>query len=83
MLDEYIETANNTNDFIKHAGVYFANMEKNIRTLHKTGYRSCQYSSFAYQFIPFNSFEEVVAFENKHTDMTPFRRCGNCFRKQR
>lgn len=81
MLDKYIITVRGRKDFEKKAKEYFVNMTCAIRTLHKTNNQSCYHSHFAASFITFSSMAEIEDFENTHMDSTPFRRCGNCFRK--
>ena len=81
MLDEYIISAKNNKEFQSQASRYFVNMENNLRTLHKTGFKRCPYSKGAYRFLSFDTLDSVQEFEKNHKDMTPFRRCGNCFKR--
>ena len=81
MLTTDIITVANKAEFDRYTKKYFVNMCKNIRTLHITNNSKCHYSDFAIKFIPFSSLEEVAEYEVAHSDATPFRRCGNCFRK--
>ena len=78
MLEEYILVAHRKKEFDEQVKEYFVNMEKNVRTLHKTG--KCYWANYAYKFITFSSLDEVKEFEKTHRNATPFKRCGNCFR---
>ena len=82
MLDKDVILVGSKNEFdtrcIKR---YFVNMYKNVRTLHMKGCTSCQYSTFAEAFIAFDSLKEVEEYEETHKNATPFKRCGNCFKK--
>ncbi len=80
MLDKDIIIANNKREFDEKVKSYFVNMEKNIRTLHKT--RGCYWANHASRFITFSSLSEVEQYEKQHKDATPFRKCGNCFKKR-
>ena len=66
----------------KCTGDYFVNMANNVRTLHKKNNSLCMHSSLSFEFIPFISLEDVKAYEELHKDATPFKRCGNCFKKR-
>lgn len=80
MLDKDIIYVQGKADFDRLVKNYFVNMENNIRTLHRTN--GCYYGKCASKFITFDSMEEVEKYEAIHPDATPFRRCGNCFRKR-
>ena len=80
MLEKYIKIAKSGNEFTNQADKYFVNMSNNMRTLHITGCKSCQYSTYAYRFITFSAIQEVENFEKSHMYDTPFRKCRNCFR---
>lgn len=82
MLDKDIVSGLRGGEFQSSVGEYFVNMTGYIRTLHKTNCKSCPHSSWAYSFISFNSLKEVEEYEKAHKDATPFRRCGNCFKKR-
>ena len=81
MLDEYILEAKNKEEFQSKVSNYFVNMDNNLRTLHITGCKQCQYSNWAFRFISFDTLESVIEFESNHKNYTPFRKCGNCFGK--
>ena len=80
MLDKDTICVSGKKDFDKYVKEYFVNMEKNVRTLHKTG--GCQWAKCASKFIPFSSMEEVEQYERLHADATPFKKCGNCFKRR-
>ncbi|WP_026524717.1 hypothetical protein [Butyrivibrio sp. MB2005] len=80
MLDKDIIVASTHKEFADNVKEYFVNMEKNIRTLHRTN--GCQWAKGAYKFITFSSLDEVEKYEIEHKDATPFRRCGNCFKRR-
>ena len=68
MLETYTKK-----DFTKNAKNYNVNMGKGLRTLHKKG--GCYYSYGLWQFIPFDTIEEVEHFEKIHN--VNFLRCKN------
>ncbi len=80
MLEKNTIIVSSKREFDKKVKSYFVNMENNMRTLHKTG--NCYYANCAYKFITFDSMDEVEKYEKEHKDATPFRRCGNCFKKR-
>ena len=83
MLDSDIKVAKNKKAFEKNCTEdLFVNMTKSVRTLHKKGNPSCQYSDYAFEYIPFKTLKEVERYEKNHADATPFKRCGNCFKKR-
>ncbi len=82
MLDKDTLMASGKKEFDQKAKEFFVNMQGNVRTLHKTNNKSCPHSKCAYSFLTFSTIEEVVAYEKKHMDATPFKRCGNCFKKR-
>lgn len=79
MLDEFKRIAHNRKGFNEQVGRYFVNMQGNRRTLHITECPKCQRSTYAYEFITFDTLDEVAKFEDEHRDDTPFIRCRNCF----
>ena len=80
MLNADVINVYSKEEFDQNVKALFVNMQNNVRTLHKTG--GCYYATYANQFIPFSSLEEVMQYESKHHDATPFKRCGNCFKKR-
>ena len=82
MLDSDIVNAQNKKQFDLKEGQLFVNMNERVRTLHIAYCRSCQYSTYAFKYIPFSSLQEVEEYEKSHKDATPFKRCGNCFGKR-
>ena len=60
-------------DFNKNSGNYNVNTYKQSRMVHKKG--GCYYSK-PYQFIPFDTIEEIKEFERKHD--IQFTYCQNC-----
>ena len=83
MLNSDIKTANGGKAFGEECTTeFFVNMTKNVRTLHRKNCPSCQYSNYAYEYIPFRSLRDVEEYEKAHKDATPFKRCGNCFKKR-
>jgi hypothetical protein len=83
MLDNDIKVANSKKDFEKNCKEeFFVNMTKSVRTLHKKDNPSCHYSGYAFEYIPFKTLKDVERYEEKHADATPFKRCGNCFKKR-
>ncbi len=81
MLEEFALIAAGKKEFDAQVKNYFVNMTNNTRTLHKTYQRSCPYSKCSYKYITFDTLEEVKEFEKRHLNATPFKRCGNCFKK--
>ena len=81
MLDKDIVVATSKKEFDAATDILFVNMCNNMRTLHKTYNKSCPYSKCASRFIPFSGIEEVEVYERQHKDSTPFKKCGNCFKK--
>ncbi len=80
MLDKDIIIAKGKKEFDKEAKEFFVNMQGNVRTLHKTNYKSCPWSKNAYSFLTFSNIDEVEKYEKNHKNATPFKRCGNCFK---
>lgn len=80
MLDKDIICVSGKKEFDKYVKDYFVNMQNNTRTLHKTN--GCHCAKCATRFITFSSLEEVKSYEKQHSDATPFKRCGNCFKKR-
>lgn len=68
MLEEYTQK-----DFKKNAKNYNVNIGKGFRTLHKKN--GCHCSTPLWEFIPFDSLEEVERFEKEHN--VNFMRCKN------
>lgn len=79
MLEKEIISAQDKEEFEKKTKKYFVNMYENARTLHVTNNKSCPHSKFAYSFLTFSTMDEVLEFERKNKNATPFRRCGRCF----
>ena len=67
-------------EFDNKVSNYFVNMTNNARTLHKA--YGCYYAKMAYNFITFDTLEDVAEYEKLYQDATPFRKCGNCFKKR-
>ena len=61
--------------FKKDYGNYNVNVYKHSRMVHKKD--GC-YCSEPYQFIPFNSLEEIYEFENKYDIQFTFCRNSKC-----
>lgn len=80
MLDKDTIVVIGKTEFDKQVKELFVNMTSNVRTLHKTNFKSCPYSKMSNRFITFSNMKEVDAYERTHKDATPFKRCGNCFR---
>ena len=76
-LQEYVIRGGDGKVFQKRSKDYNVNMTKQQRTLHKKG--NCPYSKGMWEFIPFDTLEDVEKFEKEH--VVKFRRCGNCFRQ--
>lgn len=70
MLEEFKKR-----NFEKNHGDYNVNMCGDIRSLHKKD--GCYYSKGMYEFIPFQTLEEVKKFESLHR--VNFRFCKLCF----
>ena len=70
-------------EFDRNVKDLFVNMTGNIRTLHKTNYKSCQYSKMSNSFITFSTEEEVEVYEKNNKNATPFRKCGICFKNKK
>ena len=80
MLDNDIIIAKSKKEFEQQVKELFVNMQGNVRTLHKTNFKSCQHSKYASSFLTFSNMNEVEAYEKSHKNATPFKKCGNCFR---
>ena len=65
MFEEYTQK-----DFKKNAKNYNVNIGKGFRTLHKKN--GCHCSTPLWEFIPFDSLEEVESFEKIHEVMIWF-----------
>lgn len=70
ILDEYSYT-----DFAKYSKSYNINVYKQSRMVHKKG--GCYYSK-PYQFIPFDTIEEIKAFEKLHSIQVTYCQNPKC-----
>lgn len=77
MLDEYTIKVQSKAEFDSYPKQYFVNMLSSTRTIHKLN--GCYYGKMCNAFIPFDSYEDIIQFENLHMPMTPFKRCTKCF----
>lgn len=71
-----IKRASCRKDFLEHAKPFAANMEKNRKMLHRTGYEKCYNSKFMYKYIDFDTLEESESFSPR------LSKCQICFPEQ-
>ena len=74
--ESMIKSAKNGKDFMDNAKKYFANMNGNQKTLHIKGAGGCQWSTFAYEYVDFDTLEEAEQFSPR------LSKCEDCFRDQ-
>lgn len=73
MLEEFTVEARTHSDFLMFAKAYNVNMTN--RKIHT--FPGCYDADKLYEFIPFDSMEEIEKFEKDHN--VHFARCEKCF----